>query len=85
MTFNEDNTFQLYQMIGQGRYTGYSGTWTLTETTLDGKYSDGKAWGSSYEISQNDDRSTLTLSTAGEDYNYVKCREIPAAIANNLK
>lgn len=84
VTFNEDNTFQLYQKIGQGRYTAYSGTWSLLETTLDGKYSDGTVWGTSYQVSQNDARSTLTLSSAGEDYNYVK-GQIPADIDKQLK
>lgn len=84
VTFNEDNSFQLYQKIGQGRYTAYTGTWSLLETTLDGKYSDGTPWGSSYQVSQNDDRTTLTLSSAGEDYSYVK-GQIPADIENQLK
>ena len=84
ITFNEDSTFQLYQMIGQGRFSSFSGTWTLVETTLDGKYSDGSAWGSSYQISQNDDRTTLVMSCAGEDYSYKKTT-LPSDIESKLK
>ena len=80
IVFNEDNTFALYQKVGAaGRFSSYSGTWTLLESTLTGKYSDGKSWGSQYEVSQNEDRSTLTLSSAGEDYSYAKAT-LPAEL-----
>ena len=50
IVFNEDNTFALYQKVGAaGRFSSYSGTWNLLESTLTGKYSDGKSWGSQYE------------------------------------
>lgn len=80
IVFNEDNTFALYQKVGAaGRFSSYSGTWNLLESTLTGKYSDGKSWGSQYEVSQNEDRSTLTLSSAGEDYSYAKAT-LPAEL-----
>lgn len=84
LTFKDDSTFELYQMIGQGRYSHFSGTWTLVETTLDGKYSDGTAWGSSYQIAQNEDRTTLTLSCTGEDYNYNRT-SLPSDIESKLE
>ncbi len=43
--FNKDNTFNLWQMIGAGRFEKMTGTWTLNQNLLTGKYSDGKAWG----------------------------------------
>lgn len=49
--FKEDKTFSLWQKLGEGRHRKYTGTWELTGTTLTGKYSDGKAWGASYEVS----------------------------------
>lgn len=73
--FVSDNTFNLYQMIGQGRYVQYDGTWALDGTTLTGAYTDGTAWGSSYEVSVAD--GTLVLSCDGEVYTYTAA-EIPA-------
>lgn len=49
--FDSDNTFRMWQKLGEGRHRKYSGTWTLTEDILTGKYSDGKNWGSSYQVS----------------------------------
>ncbi|MBO4758369.1 MAG: lipocalin family protein [Bacteroidales bacterium] len=81
IVFNEDNTFSLYQKIGgAGRYTSFTGTWSLLETTLTGKYSDGKQWGSSYEVSQDKERTTLVLSSPGEEYSYAKA-SLPAELA----
>ena len=81
IVFNEDNTFSLYQKIGSaGRYTSFTGTWSLLETTLTGKYSDGKQWGSSYEVSQDKERTTLVLSSPGEEYSYAKA-SLPAELA----
>ena len=73
IVFNEDNSFSLYQKVGStGRYSSYSGTWTLTGTSLSGKYSDGKSWGSTYEVSQDKERTTLVLTSIGEEYSYAK-------------
>ena len=81
IVFNEDNTFSLYQKIGSaGRFTSFTGTWSLLETTLTGKYSDGKQWGSSYEVSQDKERTTLVLSSPGEEYSYAKA-SLPAELA----
>ena len=80
IVFNEDNSFSLYQKVGAaGRYSSYSGTWTLTGTSLSGKYSDGKSWGSTYEVSQDKERTTLVLTSAGEEYSYAKA-SLPAEI-----
>lgn len=49
--FKADKTFNLWQKLGAGRHRNYTGTWELTGTTLTGKYSDGKAWGATYEVS----------------------------------
>ncbi len=73
ISFSVDKSFTMYQMIGTGRYRKYSGTWILSGTTLSGKYSDGKQWGSSYEVelSSSDTRLTLT-SDSGEVDTYQK-------------
>ena len=58
------------QTLGEGRARNFSGVWTLVETTLSGSYSDGTAWGSSYEVSLSEDKSHLTLTSAKEVYIY---------------
>lgn len=73
ITFNADNTYNLSQKIGSGRYRDFSGTWTLSGTTLDGDYSDGKKWGASYDVSIDGSQMTLTPQIDGaESYLYVK-------------
>lgn len=61
VSFAEDGTFALYQTVGEGRPRKYTGTWTQTERVLDGKYSDGKAWGSSYTITEDSTDEMLVL------------------------
>lgn len=73
--FKSDNTFALWQKIGEGRHREYNGTWTLTDSTLSGKYSDGKSWGSDYTISL-DDAGNLHMAetkTGSETYIYRPC------------
>lgn len=72
LAFLENGHFELYQMIGQGRYRKYTGTWNLDGTVLTGKYSSKKDWGSSYEVSQNGDKLMLTSSVSGEVDTYKK-------------
>lgn len=73
--FKADNTFALWQKIGEGRHREYTGTWTLTEQTLTGKYSDGKSWGSEYCVSL-DETGNLHMGenkTGSETYIYRPC------------
>lgn len=72
ITFNADKTFSLSQVLGAGRPKEFSGTWALTETTLTGKYANGKAWGSSYEISIENGTLTMTPESGAEIYSYRK-------------
>ena len=73
ITFNADKTFSLSQMLGHGRPVTYSGTWLLEGTKLSGKYSDGKAWGTTYQVSVEGTVLTLTPEIDGaESYVYHK-------------
>lgn len=75
LTFNADKTFSLNQRLGAGRPQPYSGTWQLTGTTLTGKYSDGKAWGSGYEVSCKGGRLMMTPDVENsETYIYNRIR-----------
>lgn len=81
VSFASDNTFEIYQMLGTGRYRKFSGTWTLTEKTLDGKYSDGTLWGSSYEVEIAED--VMTLSSASGEVSTYKKSSIPDSVKSN--
>lgn len=72
ITFNADKTFALSQILGDGRAQEFSGTWALTETTLTGKYANGKAWGSSYQVSVENAVLTMIPETEAEIYTYRK-------------
>lgn len=72
ITFNADKSFELSQVLGDGRAKEFSGTWQLTETTLTGKYSNGKAWGSSYQVSVENAVLTMIPETEAEIYTYRK-------------
>lgn len=81
VSFASDNTFEIYQMLGTGRYRKFSGTWTLTEKTLDGKYSDGTLWGSTYEVEIAED--VMTLSSASGEVSTYKKSSIPDSVKSN--
>lgn len=72
ITFNADNTFSLSQILGEGRAQEFTGTWALAGTTLSGKYSNGKAWGSTYEISVKESTLTMVPESGAEAYIYRK-------------
>ncbi len=72
ITFNADKTFSLSQVLGDGRPKEFSGTWALTKSTLTGKYSNGKAWGSSYTVSVENAVLTMIPETEAEIYTYRK-------------
>ena len=78
--FKADNTFALWQKLGEGRHRKHEGTWTLTESVLTGKYSYGKAWGASYEVSIEDGTLVMSEQKAGmQTYIYHSCT-IPSSL-----
>ena len=81
--FTSDGKFSLYQKLGEGRYTKYTGTFALEKGVLSGKYSDGKAWGP-YNASV--DKTSLTLEKEGgkETDVYRKIDAVPAEVTSNL-
>ena len=76
VTFNEDS-FILYQKIGDGAYRVYNGTYTLTpgesgSCILTGEYSDGTPWGAEYVvISSSNDIIIFTAGDVTETYTRV--------------
>ncbi len=75
LKFRDDNTFFLWQDF-DGRIDLFTGTYTLSGTTLSGTYTDGESWAYSYTVGGTDNLitdaandATLTL-TAVEDSAY---------------
>lgn len=56
-----DDTFELYQKLGEGRHYRFSGTYTVSGTSLDGVYGDGTPWGGSYTFSVGENGNMLTM------------------------
>ena len=83
ISFSSDKSFTMYQMIGAGRYHKYSGTYLLDGTTLSGKYSDGKQWGSSYEVELSSSDSQLTLTSGSGEVDTYKKASIPSDVIDN--
>lgn len=80
LSFRPDGSFELYQMVGQGRYQLYEGTWVLNGDILEGVYSNGKKWGNVYKVSRDGDMLRMQAIVGSSDvYVYRKC-EIPADI-----
>ena len=64
LSLTENNLFELYQQISEGRHRLYRGTWQLEGDILMGKYNDGEDWGSSYKVTISE--NTLTLISTDE-------------------
>ena len=78
--FKKDNSFNLWQMIGAGRFEKMTGTWILNQNVLSGKYSDGKAWGANYEVGIESGNLVMTETKQDiQTYIYRKCT-IPSDI-----
>ena len=85
VTFAQDNTFVLYQLLGEGRYSEYSGEWTLSGNLLFGSYSDGSRWASSYTVTVNKVSLVLTTSDGSQISTYRKIDAVPESVLENLK
>lgn len=77
IVFLEDQTFLLYQRIGEAFTESFEGTWSLDGTRLTGVYSDGKPWGEQYDITFMDDNNTLEMKTSKAGETYIYQRYIP--------
>lgn len=74
ITFNADKTFSITQTLGGGRAEEFAGSWQLAGNVLTGKYSNGKAWGSSYEVSVENSTLTMIPQSKEEIYSYRKIK-----------
>lgn len=83
LDFADGGSFTLYQKIGEGRYTKFTGTYTVDKDSLSGKYADGKAWGP-YKAEVNGSSLTLVKEGGSETDTYRKIDAIPAEVTSNL-
>ena len=83
LDFAAGTQFTLYQKIGEGRYTKFTGTYNLEAGQLSGKYASGSAWGPYTAVR---DGNNLTLTTPGgkEVDTYKKIEAIPASVTENI-
>ena len=56
--------FEIYQRLAEVKYQKFTGSYQVQNDVLSGKYSGGKNFGSTYDISFNESGSTLTLTSA---------------------
>ncbi|MBP3258283.1 MAG: hypothetical protein J6M23_09900 [Bacteroidales bacterium] len=83
ITFASGDSFTLYQKIGEGRYSVFTGTYTLSsDNKLSGKYSNNAAWGP-YSAALSGGKLTLTSAGGKEVDTYTKISSIPAAVSAN--
>ena len=82
--FTEGGSFSLYQKLGEGRYTSFTGNYVLaSDGKLSGSYSGGSSWGP-YVAAVSGETLTLTSAGGKEVDTYKKIASIPENVTNNL-
>ena len=79
VAFEKDNTFDLFQRIGEGAFRHYTGTFTYDGKTLSGVYSDKTAWMYNYEVVLEGDNLTLNYIGEEKSLTYVR-KSIPFTV-----
>ena len=80
ISYSVDNTFEMWQFLGAGRYEYFSGTWALTEDILTGKYTDGTNLGNVYKVTCEADILTMTATVNSSDIYTYSRTTIPESI-----
>ena len=84
ISFTSDGSFTLYQKIGEGRYTRFTGAYTVSaDNKLSGKYSNNAAWGP-YTAAMASGKLTLTSAGGKEVDTYTKISAIPSSVTQNI-
>ncbi len=85
LVFSASGSFDIYQKIGAGRYTHFSGNYTLNkeEKLLLGDYADGTKWGP-YEVSLEGTTLSLNLPGGKEVDSYKKIDAVPESVTGNV-
>jgi hypothetical protein len=80
MSLTEDNKFELYQQIGEGRHRLYRGTYSFENDILTGKYNDGEQWAYSYQVVLSGNTMTLTTLDESAQVSVFLREAIPAEV-----
>ena len=80
LSLTEDNKFELYQQIGQGRHRLYRGVWNFENDILTGKYNDGEDWAYSYQVVLADNTMTLTTLDESAQVSVFQRKAIPVKV-----
>lgn len=80
LSLTEDNKFELYQQIGEGRHRLYRGVYNFENDILSGKYNDGEDWAYSYQVVLADDTMTLTTLDESAQTTVFQRTTIPAEV-----
>jgi hypothetical protein len=83
LVFNADNSFELYQKLGEGAYRKYTGTFAIENNLLSGKYSDGTPWAAAYTVKNDGGFLYLTSNVVTEHMMRCVKKEVPADILNH--
>ena len=83
LDFNSDNTFEMFQQIGQGAYRLYRGTWKLDGDILSGKYNDGESWAAKYKISVSSNVLKMIAENCDAEESVFASATIPAKVKEN--
>ena len=83
VAFYADGKFDEYQHLGEGGYRHYAGSWTLEKDILNGSYSDGIEWGSSYKVSFDGETMTLTAQNESQEALTYTKETIPAEVKDS--
>ena len=84
ISFTADGNFTLYQKLGEGRYTRFTGTFTLSGDILSGKYTSGGSWASQYSVAKEGDKLVLTQHPDAKEVHTFSPASIPASVTENL-
>ena len=80
LSLSEDNKFELYQQIGDGRHRLYRGTYNFENDILTGKYNDGEDWAYSYQVVLSGNTMTLTTLDESAQVSVFQREAIPAEV-----
>ena len=85
LVFSTSGSFDIYQKIGAGRYTHFSGNYSLNneEKILSGTYADGTRWGP-YEAALQGTTLSLNLPGGKEVDSYKKIDAVPESVTGNV-
>lgn len=82
LSLNLDDTFEMYQMVGEGAYWKSTGKYTADIETgiISGRYSDKTPWAHDYEFSVNGSVLTLTAVDTPSYTTTYKRETVPAEV-----